>query len=328
MANSRAIARGGVRVLAGVVGTAVAVAALVGAAVVPLPAFTVNPPSKTVSPVPANQQRVCPGGLLELGDGSAASSLTSIGAASTKTEATTQVVTKSLATPSVHSDDGAPRTISTNSTGAAQRPLIAGAQSQTASSADTAGLVAVACGEATSDSWLVAGATTLGATSLVMLNNPTAVDATVDLTVYTEAGRADAAGSTGLIVRAKSQLVVPLTGLVPNAQASVVHVQASGGSVYAVLQQSAVSGLAPQGVDLVAPTAEPATSLVIPGMTVKNLGKAAGADGASNQIPAVRLLAPGTSAAHVTVTATSESAASVQATSRITLQGAPCARCR
>ncbi|GAB3804614.1 hypothetical protein GCM10028798_25200 [Humibacter antri] len=325
--NTRAIARGSVRVLAGAIGVGVAVIALAGAALLPLPSWHVAPPAQTITPVPADQERVCPGGLLDLGDATDASSLSSIGSPSMATTATTPVQQRSLQTPSVHGGGGAPRVIGTQTHGAqtegsARRPLIAGAQSQKASASDVAGLAAAACGEATSDSWLVAGATTLGSTSLVLLSNPSKVQATVDLTVYTEGGRAEAPGARGLIVRAGSQLVVPLAGIVPNAQASVVHVQAGGGSVYASLQQSSVQGLAPQGVELVGPTAEPAQNLVIPGVTVANTARlSGGAEGGSNQLPAVRLLAPGTTVAHVTVTATSETTAGVGATSRITLQG-------
>lgn len=320
--NTRAIARGSVRILAGAIGVGVAVIALAGAALLPLPSFHVTPPAQTVTPVPADQERVCPGGLLDLGNATDASSLSSIGSPSLVTTATTSVAQRSLQTPSVHGGGGAPRVISTQAEGSATRPLIAGAQSQKANESDVAGLAAAACGEATSDSWLVAGATTLGSTSLVLLSNPSKVQATVDLTVYTEGGRAEAPGARGLVVRAGSQLVVPLAGIVPNAQASVVHVQVAGGSVYASLQQSSVQGLAPQGVELVGPTAQPAQNLVIPGMTVANIARlSAGADGGSNQLPAVRLLAPGTTAAHVTVTATSETTPGVGATSRITVQG-------
>lgn len=322
MPDNRAIARGSVRILAGVIGVGVAVIALAGAALLPLPSYRMSPPSQTVKPVPADQQRVCPGGLLDTGAAADASSLSSIGGPSLATYATTSVVQSSLKTPSVQSGGGAPRVIATQTDGAASRPLVAGAQSQKADESDLAGLAAAACGEATADSWLVAGSTTLGSTSLVLLSNPSKVQASVDLTVYTEAGKAEAPGAKGIVVRAGSQLVVPLAGIVPNAQASAVHVQAEGGSVYASLQQSSVQGLSPQGVELSGPTAEPSHDLVIPGMTVANIGRvAAGADSSSNQIPAVRLLAPGTTAAHVTVTATSETTAGVSATQRITLQG-------
>ena len=321
MPSKRSIARGGVRILAGVIGVAVAAGALVGAALVPLPTLRVTPPAAKVTPVAADQQRVCPGGLLDLADATDASSLSSIGSPSITTDASTSITQRSLKTPNV-SGGGAPRVIATQSKNGGERPLIAGAQSQNATEADIAGLAASSCGEATSDGWLVAGATTLGATSLIMLSNPSAVQATVDLTVYTEAGQAEAPGARGLVVRAQSQLVVPLAGIVPNAQASVVHVQASGGSVLASLQQSTVQGLAPQGVELVGPTATPAKHLVIPGMTVANVARAAGgAEGASSSLPSVRLLVPGTTEAHVTVTATSETDAGIVGTQSITLQG-------
>ncbi|GAB3385253.1 hypothetical protein GCM10027568_02010 [Humibacter soli] len=323
MPSKRSIARGGARILAGVIGTGVAVIALAAAALLPLPQVHVIPPGRTVTPVPADQQRVCPGGLLDQADLTSASSLSSFGSPTTTTVASTAIQSKDLATPSVQGGgSSAPQLISTQTSGTKVRPLIAGAQSQEASQSDIAGLAAAACGEADSDSWLVAGATTLGASSLVMLSNPSAVQATVDLTVYTEAGVAQAPAARGIVVRAGSQLVVPLAGIVPNAQASVVHVQATGGSVYPSLQQSAVQGLAPQGVELVGPTASPSQNLVIPGMVVANTSRLnSGSDGGSSLLPSVRLLAPGTSTVHATVTATSESGGKIVATTQATLQG-------
>ena len=322
MPSKRSIAQGGVRVLAGIIGTGVAVVALGAAALLPLPQLHVAPQGQTVTPVAADQQRVCPGGLLDQSDPSSTTSFESFGAPSTQKTANTGLQDSELSTPSVQGGSGAPVVISTQTSGSTARPLIAGAQSQLASESDIAGLAAAACGEANADSWLVAGATTLGSTSLVLLSNPSAVQATVDLTVYSEAGVAQAPAARGIVVRARSQLVVPLAGLVPNAQASVVHVQSSGGSVYATLQQSAVQGLAPQGVELVGPTASPAQNLVIPGMVVANTARLnTGSDGGSSVLPSVRLLAPGTSTVHATVTATSESGGVIVATADATLPG-------
>ena len=58
MPSKRSIARGSVRVLAGVIGTGVAVLALGAAALLPLPSLHVAPQGRTVTPVPADQQRV------------------------------------------------------------------------------------------------------------------------------------------------------------------------------------------------------------------------------------------------------------------------------
>ncbi|WP_243063545.1 DUF5719 family protein [Humibacter sp. RRB41] len=322
MPSKRSIARGSVRVLVGIIGTGVAAAALAAAALLPLPQLHVAPVGQAVTPVPADQQRVCPGGLLDQSDPTSATSFSSFGSPSIEKTATTAIKQISLSTPSVQGGPGAPRVISTQTSGATQRPLIAGAQSQVASESDIAGLAAASCGEASADSWLVAGSTTLGSTSLVLLSNPSAVQDTVNLTVYSEAGVAQAPAARGIVVRAGSQLVVPLAGVVPNAQASVVRVQSTGGTIYASLQQSAVQGLAPQGVELVEPTASPARNLVIPGMVVANTARlSGGAEGASSLLPSVRLLATGTSTVHATVTATSESGKVIVATAQATLQG-------
>jgi hypothetical protein len=312
MPSKRALAAGGVRILTGIVGLGVAVAAIAGATLVPLHSVRITPPRSTVTPIPADQERVCPGPLLELGAGSDPNGLSTAGSPSVVATASGTVAERTLAMQGVTGGGPGPTVITTPAAGSAERPLIAGAQSQQPATADLVGLAAAACGEASSDSWLVAGATTLGDTSLVMLSNPTSVQATVDLTVYTESGQVSAPGVRGLIVRANSEMVVPLAGIAPGVQAPVVRVQASGGSIYATMQESAVSGLAPQGVELVGPTAAPATRQVIAGMVVANQTGAQ---------PTVRVVAPGAATAKVTVTAVNEQQPSIVVSSSITLQG-------
>ena len=92
-AKAKITARGaaivGVRVVAGTVGLAIALAAIAGATFLPIPSYTATPPSVEVTPVPTAQQLVCPGALLRLGDetGQSATTASSLGAPSLRSGA-------------------------------------------------------------------------------------------------------------------------------------------------------------------------------------------------------------------------------------------------
>jgi len=304
------VAQSSVRAVIGIVGIAVAGASIIAATWLPLPSFTSATPSKTVSPVPTDQQRVCPGPLLELAaDSTNATGSSAFGSVSSVKGSSSGSVTSS---PLKAVDDakaksyGVPRVLTLAAeAGQTTPPLMAGAQTQTAAEDDLAGLAASGCGEASRSSWLVAGSNDLGQTSLLLLSNPTAVQASVDVSLYGESGQVEAPGARGILVDAGTQRVVPLSGIGPNVKAPVVHVESHGGSVLASLQQSVVRGLDPGGVELASATAAPATHQIIPGMTVSGTAAAAGGSGGSetysDTAPALRVLVPGDKAATVRV---------------------------
>ena len=233
MADRKGIYRIGMRAVGGLIGVGVAVVAIAGATMLPLPDFAIAAPSQTVTPVPADQQRVCPGPLLALAaDAGAATRPNSVGTPSFASGADgASVRTRSL---KPDSDNGssreAPLLVSVSTPkGATAPPLFAAAQSQTAKTDDLAGQAAAACAEPSADTWLVAGATSLGQTSLVLLANAGEVDATVDLSLYSESGAVSSPGATGILVPAGAQKVVPLAGLAPSASAPVVRERTTGG---------------------------------------------------------------------------------------------------
>jgi hypothetical protein len=135
------------------------------------------------------------------------------------------------------------------------------------------------------------------------------VQATVNLTIFSESGAVDAPGASGIVVPPGAQKIVPLAGLAPSATAPVVHVQSLGGQVLASVQQSFEQGIDPRGVELTGATAVPDRTQVISGMTIATLdavtagqsGEGYGAD-----MPAVRVFVPGTQDAEVTVGAVGE----------------------
>jgi hypothetical protein len=314
MAVDRRMVRIGARALAFVAACALTVGAVAAAALVPWPEHRAATPSLLVQPAESRQLRVCPGPLLTLGeDAAAATTASSVGAAeiATATEppdaALDQVPLAAPGNP-LAGEDGAPVAIAAEP-GGVDAGMLAGAQSQQVGSETLGGYAAAACVEAVAESWLVAGATSLGRSGLVLLSNPTAVAATVDVRVIGETGPVDAPSALGLIVPPGSQRALSLAGLAPNLVSPVVHVTSTGGAIAASLEHSVVVGLAPAGIELTGPTAVPATSQVIPGLVVPQSGGIAAsedhADGDDH--PAVRLFAPGEEPVDVSIGVVPES---------------------
>lgn len=313
MADRKGLARIGIRAVGGLIGVGIAVVAVAGATLLPLPDFAIAVPAQTVTPVPADQQRVCPGPLLQLAaDAGAASRPSAVGAPAFSARADGADVRTTQLKPDADtsSSDEAPLLAAVSTPqGSTAPPLFAAAQLQTAAADDLAGLAAAACAEPSADTWLVAGSTSLGQTSLVLLTNPSEVDATVDLSIYSETGPVSAPGAAGIVVPAGSQKVVPLSGLAPSASAPVVRVQTSGGQVVASLQQSYEQGIQPRGAEIAGATGAAGRQQIIPGVTIASMAAIAGAqssEGVGVDFPVVRLLAPGDKDAQVTIGAVGE----------------------
>lgn len=257
------------RVVAGSVGIAVAVAAIVGAALLPLPSLQRVPAAVSVTPEPAEKQLVCPGAVLQLGDsgGQNASVASPLGkpllslAASSGTYATDSLRQASAEAGA----DGYPTLVTAPASSDAS---IAGAQYQAVNRDDYRGLAAAACAQPSSDVWLVGGSTAVGRTTLLTLANPGTVESTVSLELFSGDGLVEAPGLTGIIVPAQGQRVISLAGFSPGLAALAVHVTSRGGPVTANLQESIVRGIEPGGVDIVGATAAPNTTNVIPGVLI------------------------------------------------------------
>lgn len=297
--NRKALLRGAGRTAAAVATAGAAAAALLAGMLVSWPHLEVAPPSMLVQPAESRQLRVCPGPLLELaGDASDATSASSFGTAAVAIAAdpADAVVDQSpLEAPdnAGASVDGGPIAISAEP-GSVEGGMLAGAQAQRATAESVSGLAASACAEPAADSWLVAGATDVGRSGLVMLANPGLVASSVDIRVHGETGPIDAPGALGIVVPPGTQRVVSLAGLAPNVRSTVVHVTSSGAPIAASIEHSVVLGLDAAGVELSTPVALPADRQVIPGFIVVD-GRGVDpqddhADGDDH--PAIRLYAP------------------------------------
>ena len=298
--RKRALRIGG-RAAGFVAAAALAVATVAAAALVPWPEHRAEAPSVLVQPAESRQQRVCPGPILDARRGCGGGDDRLVGRRgrhrdrrrARRRRCSSRCRSPRPATRS-SAEDGTPVAIAAEP-GGVDAGMLAGAQSQGVSSETLAGFAAAACGEAVADAWLVAGATTLGRSGLVLLSNPTAVAATVDVRVTGEAGPVEAPSALGIIVPPGTQRVLSLAGLAPNLTSPVVHVTSTGGAIAASLEHSVVVGLAPAGVELTGATAAPATTQVIPGFVVPEAGgiEASEDHADGDDFPAVRLFAPG-----------------------------------
>ena len=322
MADKRRVARTSGRLTAGIIGVALAGVSVLAVGTLDLPRVTAAVPSAVITPTAADQSRVCTGPLLQLaGDGT--SNAVAIGAAELTTGSQAEPAQTPLSAPNNQAGDafGSPLVVSEASeTDAVTAPLLAASQSQSAGVENLSGFAAAACSEANAAAWLVGGSTDVGRTSVLSLTNPTRSDAIVDLSIWGEAGVIDAPGSQGIIVKAGEQKLLSLAALAPNLITPVVHVASRGGQVSAVLQHSVVRGLTPHGVDFVAPTAPPANEQTLSGVVISATSPVVSDEDYDDNSAALRLIAPGTETARVSVRFTSEDGAASPAPLEYDLQ--------
>ena len=189
-----------------------------------------------------------------------------------------------------------------------------------ATKGDQSGLMAATCAAPATEHWFVGvGATTSYRTDLV-LTNPDAGQAEVDLRFYGRNGLVVVPGSPGLVVEGGSSRTVSLDTLVTVDGPLTVSVRASTGRVSAVALARRSVDFAPTGADWQLSAVAPARSVVIPGIpegagtrthVVANPGadratvsvNVLGVDGAFAPAGAERLEVPPESTAEVSVAA-------------------------
>lgn len=316
----RGVAIVSARVVTGLIGIGIAAVTVAASVLLPLPSIQSVPARQVVVPVPTAQQVVCPGAVLRLADetGQGATTSSAIGRPDTRYSSSTGSID---ATPLEQSDAStggtaaAPTVVSTPPDAAdpTQQLLLSGAQSQAVNENEFVGLAAADCGVANGDTWLAGGSTAVGRTTLLTLSNPTEVPATVNLTLYGEAGQITAPGTSGIIVPASGQRVLSLAGFQPDIVSPVVHVSSTGGQVVAELQESIVRGLVPGGVDIIGPTVGPALVSVIPGLRLVGVPAVqallSGGEPFEDVKTVLRLFAPGTGTVSTTVSVIPEDGA-------------------
>lgn len=189
---------------------------------------------------------------------------------------------------------------------AQQGSALASAQSfEIASSNGITGAIGANCQSPSPESWLVGGVTTIGREALLILANPSATDATVDLQLFGESGIIDGAGLNGISVSANRTVVLPLAGFAPDQTSLTVHVISRGAAVASWIQERTVRGTVSAGADLVPPATAASTSLVIPGLLKRGTNDATALIAANGDYadltPAIQVFVPGAKDATVTV---------------------------
>ena len=180
---------------------------------------------------------------------------------------------------------------------ATQNSLLLNAnQIQSVASDGLGGLTGAACQRPTNSIWLVGGDTSTGRESLLILKNTAKVDSTVNLEIFSERGAVTGSGLSGISVAAGKTTVVPMASFVPKTASFTTHVVSRGGLVAAWIQQKTIHGLATGGVDYVSPSADFATTQVIPGLFIRGsaeIAKLAGNPDYSDIKPTLRIFVPG-----------------------------------
>ncbi|MDN3496426.1 DUF5719 family protein [Planococcus sp. APC 4015] len=239
------------RMLVGSVVAIGAVVAVVTAVSIPWPTLAREPVAVVATPAPASTVLSCDGGLLVAGR-----DLTEAGALQQAAPQTVVIGaapdapvpdSQALSSADVPGADGP--TVVTAEPSTTGRTDLAAAGSATAASDDLVGFSASACRPPLMDSWLVSGSATTGSADFILLSNPGAVAATVQLTVHGATGAQTPPGGADLIVPAGTQRVIPLAGLARGELSPVIRVTSVGAPVQAAIQSSLTRVLEPGGVD-------------------------------------------------------------------------------
>ena len=177
-------------------------------------------------------------------------------------------------------------------------------QLQSANGKQAFGLGAANCVPGSNSGWLVAGDNSVGREALLVLANPSAVDATVSLQLFGTSGPIQGSGLSGISAPAGKVTVLPLAAFAPKTETFAVQVSARGAELGIWLQQKTVRGLTPGGLDLVGLSADPSQSVLIPGIFLRGSSKLASMSATDNDLtdtkPILRVTAPGEKAATFT----------------------------
>lgn len=316
-----------------ILGSAVALVALLGAlsyASIVAPQFGVEVGSAVQSAEQSvkapNLQLVCPGGAIRSGgaSGTRLGEFDQLGSA--EINAIDWLRTATLTATSLAGISGQATSASAGMPDRVARPtmlevddqsgkleqgsqLLAASQLQRLDAANFSGLLAAACQQPATDQWFVGGDTTVGREALMVVVNPSQVDAQIDIQAFSNGGVVKVDGLSGLSIPAGRTLVVPLASSLINQATLALHLTASGGSVAAWIQQRVVRGTIPGGSDFIAPATELAKSLVVPGLMLRGQADAAAIiktrPAYADQTPMLRVFVPAdsTGAKRLTVTA-------------------------
>jgi hypothetical protein len=157
------------------------------------------------------------------------------------------------------------------------------------------GLAAASCQQPSNDFLIVGGSTAAGREALLVLTNPSPIDATADLKIYTDLGEVSVSGLAGISIPASSTTVLSLASFAPTVPTLAVSVQSQGAKLAGWIQQRAVRGTQAQGVDWISPNPAPSEQVVIPGLVIRGtsaIKQVFEAEENSDAFHALRVFAP------------------------------------
>ncbi len=274
--------------------------------------------AKTVSVNPKDLQLVCPGAFYRSGadTGLAVNSFSQLGSSALSGSF------ESGASSTLKVADFGGQVVGQNPSGSVTSPLTITAsgseltqgskllnsnQLQLVNDSRAAGLLAAPCLKAESDFWILAADTSVGRESLLILNNPGSVNATVSIEVFGSGGKIATAGQEGISVPAAGSTVVPIASLAPGLSTLTLHVRSVSSAITATLQQKTVRGLVAAGAEWISPSTQIGNSLVIPGFFVRGVKDAsklrAGSADYGDISPVLRVFVPASAKVNATVTA-------------------------
>ncbi len=139
-------------------------------------------------------------------------------------------------------------------------------------SGERAGLATTPCIASGNSHWLVGGSTEIGASTRLVLTNPSSTAATVSINVYTSQGRSTDDFVPTVTLAPGQVRDVLLEASVTDARIAV-HVTSTGALIGAHLQTHEVSGFIGRGIELIGPGDTAAPTQLIPGVDLTASGE-------------------------------------------------------
>ena len=180
--------------------------------------------------------------------------------------------------------------------------VLTGSSIQLSSIGSMRGLAAASCQQPSNDFVIVGGSTMAGREALLVLTNPSPIDATADIRIFTDLGEVTVSGLSGISVPAQSTTAVSLASFAPTVPALALEVQSQGAKLAGWIQARAVRGTSATGVDWISPNPQASETSVLPGFVIRGtrvINQTISAEENSDAGHALRIFAP--EGANVTV---------------------------
>jgi hypothetical protein len=180
--------------------------------------------------------------------------------------------------------------------------VLTGSSTQLSAIGSMSGLAAASCQQPSNDFTIIGGSTLAGREALMVLTNPSPIDATADLRVFTDLGEVTVSGLSGISIPAQSTTTLSLASFAPTVPALAVQVLSQGAKLAGWIQARSVLGTQARGVDWISPNPVASAQVVLPGLVIrgtKEINQALGAEENSDAGHALRIFAP--EGANVTV---------------------------